>query len=160
MQTARFHQQNCARGACRVRLDLTTLRADLEEVIAPGMKKPPLNVIAASVAALGVPGFVLAVAISVATAGGLAGAAAITTALAAISLGTGMVGGIAVLAVAGLLATGLTLYGTEIILRAVLKELKKRGHTKTRLLRQVDHYWISRGLKLKTKEYVTALWEK
>jgi hypothetical protein len=37
-------------------------------------KKPPLNVIGAAAAGLGVPGLILTVAISVAVAGGLSGA--------------------------------------------------------------------------------------
>jgi hypothetical protein len=121
-------------------------------------KKPPLNVIGAAAAGLGVPGLILTVAISVAVAGGLSGAAAITAALAAIGLGGGMIGGVAVLVVAGLLATGITIYGSEAVIKAVIKELKKRGRKKDELLRQVESYWVSRGLKLKVKEYVEELW--
>jgi len=107
---------------------------------------------------LGIPGLILTVAIAVAMAGGLAGAAAVTTALAAIGMGTGMVGGVAVLLVAGLVAAGITIYGAEVVIKAVIKELKKRGHKKEKLLEQVESYWISRGLKLKVKEYVERLW--
>jgi hypothetical protein len=119
-------------------------------------KKPPLNVIGAAVAGLGAPGLILTVAISVAVAGGLSGAAAITAALAAI--GGSMIGGVAVLVVGGLLATGITIYGSEAVIKAVIKELKKRGRKKNELLQQVESYWVSRGLKLKVKEYVEDLW--
>ena len=32
--------------------------------------------------------------------------------------------------------------------------IKKRGRKKDEILQQVDRYWVSRGLKLKVKEYV------
>lgn len=121
-------------------------------------KRPPLNVIASAVAALGVPGLILTVAISVAIAGGLSGAAAITAALAAIGMGSGMIGGVAILLVAGLVAAGITIYGSEAVIKAVIKELKRRGHKKEQLLENVESYWVSRGLKLKVKEHIEGLW--
>jgi hypothetical protein len=122
-------------------------------------RKPPLNVIGAAVAGLGVPGLILAIAMAIAVSAGLTGAAVITAALAAIGLGGGMLGGIAVLGVAGLIATGFAIYGTEAVLKAALKELKKKGYTKEQLLDKIEKYWISRGLKLKIMEYVNNLWE-
>ncbi|MGO8433483.1 hypothetical protein, partial [Rhizobium johnstonii] len=63
--------------------------------------------IVSKIAALGVPGLVLTVAIG---ATGLAGGAAITTALAAIGPG-GMIGGLVKLGVIGLISEGISKYG-------------------------------------------------
>ena len=99
-------------------------------------------------ASLGVPGLVLWVAI-VAT--GLSGAAAITTALAALGPG-GMIGGICVLGIIGLAAQGASKYSFEAVFKAVIKELYKRGETKETILSKIEKYKISYGLKLKLKE--------
>ena len=48
-----------------------------------------------------------------------------------------MIGGVAVLLVAGLVAAGITIYGSEAVIKAVIKELKRRGHKKQQLLESV-----------------------
>ena len=101
-----------------------------------------------NVAGLGVPGLILVVAIS---ATGLAGGAAITTALAAIGPG-GMIGGIVTLGVIALLSEGLTEYGFDAIFTGVVKELYKRGENKASILRKIEKYPVSKGLKRKLKE--------
>lgn len=100
------------------------------------------------VAGLGVPGLILVVAMS---ATGLAGGAAITTALAAIGPG-GMIGGIITLGVIALLSEGLTEYGFDAIFTGVVKELYKRGENKASILRKIEKYPVSKGLKRKLKE--------
>ena len=77
-----------------------------------------MDKIVSKIAALGVPGLVLTVAIG---ATGLAGGAAITTALAAIGPG-GMIGGLVTLGVIGLISEGISKYGVDAIFSAVVKE--------------------------------------
>ena len=88
-----------------------------------------MDKIVSKIAALGVPGLVLTVAIG---ATGLAGGAAITTALAAIGPG-GMIGGLVTLGVIGLISEGISKYGVDAIFSAVVKELYRRGETKEKL---------------------------
>ena len=104
--------------------------------------------IISKVAALGIPGLILVVAMA---ATGLSGAAALTAALAALGPG-GMIGGIVLLGVAGLVAQGLTEFGFDAIFTGVVKELYKRGETKDTILSKIDNYPVSKSLKRKLKE--------
>ena len=92
-----------------------------------------MDKIVSKIAALGVPGLVLTVAIG---ATGLAGGAAITTALAAIGPG-GMIGGLVTLGVIGLISEGISKYGVDAIFSAVVKELYRRGETKEQLKQKI-----------------------
>lgn len=112
-----------------------------------------MDKIISKVAALGVPGLILIIAIS---ATGLTGAAAITAALAALGP-FGMLGGIATLGVIGLLSQGLVDYGFDAIFTGVVKELYKRGETKSSILAKIDKYPISKSLKRKLKEELEKL---
>ena len=107
----------------------------------------------AKLAALGVPGLVLLVAVHTA---GYAGAAAVIAALASLGPG-GIIGGIATLGVIGLITHGLTEYGLEAIFSAVVKELGKKGETKEAILAKIAKYPISRSLKSRLKEEVNHL---
>lgn len=104
--------------------------------------------IISKVAALGIPGLILLVAM---TATGLSGAAALTAALAALGPG-GMIGGIALLGVAGLVAQGLTEFGFDAIFTGVVKELYKKGETKESIMSKIEDYPVSKSLKRKLKE--------
>ena len=115
-----------------------------------------MDKIFSKVAALGVPGLVLVIAIS---ATGLAGGAAITTALAALGPG-GMKGGIATLGVIGLISEGGAKYGVDAIVSAVVKELYKRGETKEAIKEKINKYPISKDLKRKLNEILTNEGEK
>lgn len=95
-----------------------------------------MDKIVSKIAALGVPGLVLTVAIG---ATGLAGGAAITTALAAIGPG-GMIGGLVTLGVIGLISEGISKYGVDAIFSAVVKELYQRGETKEQLKQKIKRY--------------------
>ena len=97
-----------------------------------------MDKIVSKIAALGVPGLVLTVAIG---ATGLAGGAAITTALAAIGPG-GMIGGLVTLGVIGLISEGISKYGVDAIFSAVVKELYRRGETKEQLKQKIKRYPI------------------
>lgn len=107
-----------------------------------------MDKIVAKVAALGVPGLVLIIAIG---ATGLAGGAAITAALAALGPG-GMIGGIATLGVIGLISEGIAKYGMDAIFSAVVQELYKRGETKESITQKINKYPVSKNLKRKLKE--------
>ena len=109
-----------------------------------------MDKIVSKIAALGVPGLVLTVAIG---ATGLAGGAAITTALAAIGPG-GMIGGLVTLGVIGLISEGISKYGVDAIFSAVVKELYRRGETKEQLKQKIKRYPISKESKRKLNEYI------
>lgn len=101
---------------------------------------------------LGIPGLILLVAIN---ATGLAGAAAITAALAALGPG-GMIGGVALLCATGLIVDGLAEYGFAAIFEAVVRELIVRGETKESIKAKIDRYPVSKALKAKLLAEVEA----
>ena len=106
------------------------------------------------IAALGVPGLVLLVAMAVT---GWAGAAAITAALAMLGGPFGMLGGIAVLGILALISQGLAEYGFEQLFQAVVDQLRQQGKSKSDIEREVNSYPISQDLKLKIKNYLQEL---
>lgn len=112
-----------------------------------------MDKVVSKVAALGVPGLMLVIAMS---ATGYVGAAALTTALAALGPG-GMLGGVAFLGVAGVLSDGLAKYGVDAIFSAVVAELYKRGESKETILHKVNKYPVSKDLKRKLKEKIEDL---
>ena len=95
------------------------------------------------IAALGVPGLVLLIAIN---ATGLAGAAAITAGLAAIGPG-GMLGGIVILGVGVLISGAIAKYGFQAIYKGVINELQKRGTSKADIIRKIEGYPLSKEMK-------------
>jgi hypothetical protein len=120
-------------------------------------KKVPFDKLVGSIVALGVPGLVLLIAMAVS---GWAGAAALTTALAALGGPVGMLGGVALLGVLGLISYGISQYGFEKIVIAVIKQLRKQGRKKEDVIRQVQSYPMSRGMKLKIVDTLNAAWPK
>ena len=107
-----------------------------------------MDKLVSKVAALGVPGLVLVVAIG---ATGFAGGAAITTALAALGPG-GMIGGIATLGVIGLISEGIAKFGMDAVFSSVVKELYRRGETKESIKEKINRYPVSKDLKRKLCE--------
>ncbi|MGC9455224.1 MAG: hypothetical protein ACP5HU_10220 [Phycisphaerae bacterium] len=107
-----------------------------------------LDKIVSKIAALGVPGLVLVVAMA---ASGWAGGAATVTALAVLGGPLGMLGGIALLCVLALISNALTKYGFERVFGATVKKLQKQGMTKQEILEKVDGYPISKDIKLKLR---------
>ena len=105
--------------------------------------------------ALGIPGLVLILVISTT---GLAGGAAIVAALAVLGGPFGMWGGIALLGLLVLISQALAEYGFERLFVAVLKGLRQNGHTKEQILKAIDSYPISIGLKLKLRAYIEQFW--
>jgi hypothetical protein len=119
------------------------------------MKKIPFDKVIKTIAGLGVPGLVLLVAMAVS---GWAGAAALTTALAALGGPLGMLGGIALLGVLALLSWAIAEYGFEKIAVAVIKELRRKGRKRADVLKEIESYPISRGMKLKILDAVKKAW--
>ncbi len=113
------------------------------------MKKVPLDSVASKVAAFGIPGLVLVAAMAFT---GFAGAAALTTALAALGGPLGMLGGIAALGVMFLISQALTNYGFDALFTAVIRELHKEGLSNADINAKIDSYPISANLKRKLKD--------
>ena len=101
------------------------------------------------IAALGFPAVILMIAMS---ATGLAGGAALTTALAALGP-LGMFGGLFFLGAIGLLADKITEFGIENITKLVLKEHLKTT-SKEELVELVKKYPITKSMKLKIIDYI------
>ena len=102
------------------------------------------------IAALGVPGLVFMVAIELT---GLAGAAAITTALAALGPG-GIVGGVMTLCALSVIADGIAEYGFDEIAKGVICELYCKGESKESIKVKVSKYPISSKMKNNLYEVV------
>ena len=112
-----------------------------------------MDTIIKKVAAMGIPGLVLMVAIEFT---GYHGAVAITTALAALGPG-GMIGGVMTLCVVGALADLIAEYGFDKVAEAVLKELYKRGESKESIKAKVSKYPVTAKLKSRLHEVVDNL---
>lgn len=106
-----------------------------------------MDKVVSAVASLGVPGLVLITAMG---ATGYAGAAALTTALAALGPG-GMLGGIALLGAAAIVANSLSEFGFEAIFKAVVNELIKRGESPQTIMSKIEKMPISKSLKCKIR---------
>ncbi|MDE0038268.1 MAG: hypothetical protein OXU77_12055 [Gammaproteobacteria bacterium] len=86
---------------------------------------------------------------------GYAGAAALTTALAALGGPFGMLGGIGLLLLLGLISRALSQIGFEGLFKAVLNRLRAKGHTLEEIAEVVDGYWfVSAQLKRKLRHYL------
>jgi hypothetical protein len=94
-------------------------------------------------AALGLPGVLLAITIATT---GFAGGAALTTALAALGGPAGMIGGIAVLGIAGLVADAVSKVGIENFLVGIYCQ-RRRTEAHEKLLREIDGLPIFDDLK-------------
>ena len=116
--------------------------------------KVSLNILVSKLASLGVPGLVLVFAMSLT---GWAGAAAITTALAALGGPLGMLGGIALLGLLMMLSNGLSEYGFEAVYKGVVKRLHEQGIDNAEIVAKIDSYPISRSLKRSLREALKAL---
>lgn len=109
-----------------------------------------LDEVAGKIAGLGIPGLILIIAVSAST---LTGAAAVTSVLAALGP-FGMGGGVITLGFVAVISDALTRFGLEKLLHAVLKQLAEDGHTRREILRTIEDYPISEGMKLKLKKHI------
>jgi hypothetical protein len=119
-------------------------------------KKLGLDKIAEIIAALGIPGLILVIAIACS---GYAGGAAIVAALATLGGPFGMLGGLALLGILVLISNAIATYGAEAIVKKVIAKLKKDGLSKEEILKKIDSYPISMGLRLKAKDYIEKYWD-
>ena len=99
--------------------------------------------IVSKLAGLGVPALVFMVAINATS---LTGAAAITTALAAIGP-CGMIGGVICLLICGTILDGFTEWGFNSLFAGVVRQLYKNGETKGSIKRKISKYPITKKLK-------------
>jgi hypothetical protein len=132
----------------RLRSELDSLTARLEEAtrrlaeIETSAKSGDLFQKAVAIlVGLGVPGLVLLVIMATT---GFAGAAAITTALAALGGPFGMLGGITALVAMGITSKALARYGYPKIAEAVVRGLVAKGESKESIRRTLDSipHWI------------------
>ncbi|MBD2505156.1 hypothetical protein [Anabaena azotica] len=112
-----------------------------------------MDEIVRKLAGIGLPAVVLL--ITMATTG-LAGAAAITAALAMLGPG-GMVGGIVLLGIIGLASDALTKYGLTALLQGIYQERKAKGESLHNLCKEIDSLPITKELKLIIKEYIGCI---
>ena len=106
------------------------------------------------IAAFGVPGLVLLIAIAVA---GPAGGAAIMVALATIGGPLGALGGIAVLILISIISKAIAEFGAEAVAKSVIERLRDKGHTHEEIRKKIAGYPISRGLKAKLLAFLDNL---
>lgn len=96
------------------------------------------------VAALGIPGLVLVIAMGTT---GFAGAAAVTATLAALGGPLGMIGGIGVFLLLGMIGQALARYGMERLFGSVVDRLLSKGYSLKQIKSKIMHYPISKKLK-------------
>jgi hypothetical protein len=109
-----------------------------------------MDEIVRKLAGIGLPAVVLL--ITMATTG-LAGAAAVTTALAMLGPG-GMVGGVVLLGIIGLAGDALAKYGLDALLKGIYLERYRNGESREKLCKEIQKLPISKELKLVLKDYL------
>ncbi|MDQ2098867.1 MAG: hypothetical protein QQW96_14605 [Tychonema bourrellyi B0820] len=100
-------------------------------------------------AALGLPAIMLLIVMATT---GLAGAAAITTALATLGGPAGMLGGIALLGIIGLATEMLSKYGLEALLIAIYRQRIQNGESRLNIRKEIRKLPISRELRRRLDE--------
>lgn len=115
-----------------------------------------LDEIGRKIASLGTPAIVFAAACSIAGGMGLAGGAAITTALAMVGGPFGMVGGLVALGVLTIIADAVGKYGIEAVLTATFRARQEQGATGDEICQEIDKLPLSQELKLKLKEHFSS----
>ena len=114
-----------------------------------------MNEVVKFIAGLGIPGFVLFVAMGIV---GWSGAAAITAALALLGGPLGMLGGIGLLGVLAYFSQKIAQYGFERIYEAIVDDLKRQGKSKEEVIRAIRGYPITQSLKEQLIAYVRRHW--
>ncbi|OYE01931.1 hypothetical protein [Nostoc sp. 'Peltigera membranacea cyanobiont' 232] len=109
-----------------------------------------MDEIVSKLAGVGLPAIVLLITMA---STGLAGAAAITAALAMLGPG-GMVGGIVLLGIIGLASDALTKYGLTALLQGIYEERRRRGESLQTLCREIDGLPITNELKLVIRNHI------
>ncbi len=112
-----------------------------------------MDEIVRKLAGVGLPAVVLLITMA---STGLAGAAAITAALAMLGPG-GMVGGVVLLGIIGLASDALTKYGLTALLTGIYEERRRRGESLQSLCREINSLPITKELKLIIKEHIGCI---
>lgn len=109
------------------------------------------------IASLGLPGVLFAVALSITTGAGLAGAAATTSALAMLGgpFG-GMVAGIMILVGSSAVADVISHYGIETLLQAVYEKRVEQGESREKLCREIGSLWLSDSLRYRLRQKIAC----
>lgn len=103
-------------------------------------------------ASIGIPALIFLGAMSIT---GLAGAAAVTAALAALGGPVGMIGGVVVLITLGGGISIISKYGvTQIMIEVSKKIMKKEGLSKEDMFNKIDSYPITKSLKARIKSEI------
>jgi hypothetical protein len=103
-------------------------------------------------AGLGVAGLVLVVVMG---ATGLVGAAAITTALAALGGPFGMLGGIGVLVLLGTISSAVAKYGVDKIALEVVRNMLRDGRSRDSIITEINNFpLITDDLRAKLRDFV------
>jgi hypothetical protein len=113
-----------------------------------------MDEVARTIASLGLPGIMLAVALSIAGGMGLVGAAAITTALAMLGGPFGMMGGIGVLLAATAVGNAVSRYGIEEVLVAAYLERLRQGESLGSLCAEIGTLWISYEMQVNIRRRI------
>ena len=108
------------------------------------MGKIPLDTIISKIAGIGIPAVVI---IGIASTTGVAGGAAIVGAISASSGGAGLIPGIVALGFIAVASQAIAEYGSEAVMKEVVKQLKEQGHTDSEIKEKVESYPISDSLK-------------
>ncbi len=104
-------------------------------------------------AAMGLPAVMLLVIMGTT---GLVGAAAITTALAALGGPAGMLGGIALLGIIGIAADMLAKHGLEALLVAIYRQRLSNGESRSKLCQEIQKLLIFDDLKRVLRETISC----
>lgn len=88
-----------------------------------------------SIAAVGIPGLVLIIAVS---ASGYVGAAALTTALAALGGPFGMLGGVGMLLIVSVVVKAISEFGVDSVFQAVVGQLRNKARLKRVFWRRLN----------------------
>lgn len=111
-----------------------------------------MDEVISKLAGIGFPAIILLITMA---STGLAGAAAITAALAMLGPG-GMLGGIVLLGIIGLASDSLSKYGLTELLKGIYSERQSKGESSQNLCQEIDGLPISQELKLVLKYHISS----
>ncbi len=117
---------------------------DLKDFTDKNMQKIPLDTIVSKIAGVGVPALVI---VGIASTSGLAGGAAIVGAISTVSGGAGLIPGVVALGLIAVAGQAITVYGSEAVIKEVVKQLKEQGKTDDEIRETIQGYPISTSLK-------------
>ncbi len=117
---------------------------DLKDFTDKNMQKIPLDTIVSKIAGVGIPALVI---VGIASTSGLVGGAAIVGAISTVSGGAGLIPGVVALGLIAVAGQAITVYGSEAVIKEVVKQLKEQGKTDDEIRETIQGYPISTSLK-------------